>query len=109
MVRGAMLLSVVFLAATAATPTQCVRQPSQAYPVSASGDVTYTTRVGDTPYRLAERFYGHGYMEYRIRQANPLAPMDKGAYPAGIQLVIPPHMTGRPVDITRFDERPRQR
>ena len=108
--KGSRFLAIVILAAAAGTapttPTQCLQQPGQNPRVSWTGDVVYKTQPGDNPYSLAERFYGHGYMGYRIQQRNPLAPTYRGAYAAGIEIVIPPDNRGLPVDVTRFQREP---
>jgi hypothetical protein len=103
MVNGSRFLAIVILAAAAGTasttPGQCLQQPGQNPRVAATGDVVYKTQAGDTPYALAKRFYGHGYMEYKIRQRNPLALTQPGAYAPGIELVIPPGDNGVPVNV----------
>jgi hypothetical protein len=38
-------------------------------------------------------------MEYKIRQRNPLALTQVGAYAPGIELVIPPDDNGVPVNV----------
>jgi hypothetical protein len=103
MVKGSRFLAIVILAAaagtTSTTPTQCPQQTGQNPRVASTGDVVYKTQAGDTPYALAKRFYGHGYMEYKIRQRNPLALTTAGAYAPGIELVIPPDDNGVPVNV----------
>jgi hypothetical protein len=104
MVNGSRFLAIVILAAAAGTasttPSQCLQQPGQNPRVAATGDVVYKTQAGDNPYALAKRFYGHGYMAYKISQRNPLALTDKWIYVAGQEIVIPPDNNGLPVNVT---------
>ena len=109
MVNGSRFMAIVILAAAAGTasttPTQCPQPPVQNPRAAATGDVVYKTQVGDTPYALAKRFYGHGYMEYKIRQRNPVALTVKGIYAAGQELVIPPNENGVPVNVANVQGR----
>jgi len=105
MARSPMFAGALFiLAATTVTvPTQCPQQAARNPRVSPTGEVVYTTQVADTPWRLAERFYGKGYLEYKIRQRNPLLLTKEGGYMPGVEIVIPPDDRGMPIDVTRFD------
>jgi len=66
-----------------------------------AGYVEYVARPGDTPWSVAERLYGRGYLEYRIREANAGALTPGGFYEAGTRLVIPPGLNGRPVEVDK--------
>ena len=68
--------------------------------------VTYTAQAGDTPYALADRFYGKMWMGYQIADANKLALTREGVFPKGAKLRIPPDLDGRPVDVNRVSETP---
>jgi nucleoid-associated protein YgaU len=77
-------------------PGQCLRQPAAGANVPYGFAVYRTDRVC-TPYDLAERFYGHGYMAYKIVEANQLLLRSDKTFPAGVDLVIPPDNKGRTV------------
>jgi nucleoid-associated protein YgaU len=104
MVAGRFIL--VMLAAT--TVTTVTTQPASCTPPVAgkAGWVTYTARPGDTPYTLAQRFYGKMWMGYQIADANKLALTREGVFPPGAKLMIPPGLDGRPVAIERGDGNP---
>jgi len=105
MARSSVFLGVAFIlaATTVSVPTQCIQQPAQNPRISPTGEVVYTTGVADTPWALAERFYGKGYEEYKIRHRNPLFITKEGMYAPGVQIVIPPDDHGMPIDVTRYD------
>lgn len=103
--KGAsMFLGVAMLAATATSPTQCPPQTGLQNK-KPPNTVVYKTQPGDSPYTLAKKFYGHGYMEYKIREANKKVPLTKGFYKPGTKILVPPDDRGRPVDITRFNRK----
>ena len=110
MTRRSTFLGIAILAAAAVTtataPTQCLQQPGQNPRISVFGEVVYKTLPADTPYLLAERFYGHGYMEYKIRHRNPLFLTSQGCYMTGTEIVIPPDDRGVPIDVTRYQRKP---
>jgi len=83
-----MLAGVLVLAAA---PVQC--------PNTDPNTVIYTTQPGDTPYRLADRVYGHGYLETKILAANLGKLGGDGVYPAGTLLTLPPDDAGHPAQI----------
>jgi len=105
--RASLFLSVAILAAgaTASTPTTCEKDSAleKAYKKTC---VTYMTQPGDNPYKLARQFYGKGYLEYKIREANKQLLTDQGFFPPGTKILVPPDDRGRPVDVTRPDEVP---
>jgi hypothetical protein len=103
--RASVLLSVAFLAAgaTASAPTNCENE-SQLQKAYKKTCVTYQTQPGDNPYKLAKQFYGKGYMEYKIREANKDLLTDAGFFPPGTKILVPPDDRGRPADVTRPDE-----
>jgi len=100
--RFSMYLSVAILAAAATTPTQCQQPP----PGSPAGSVVYKAHEGETPYSIAKRLYGEGYLESRIREANPMKLNLRGVYSEGTMIVVPPDLNGRPVDLSRFYKEP---
>jgi nucleoid-associated protein YgaU len=97
--RFSMYLSVGVLLMVAATPTQCQQPPPP-------GSVPYVTRAGDTPYRIAERIYGKGYLQDRIILANSKVLQADGTFPPGITIAIPPGLNGEPVDTSKFLKNP---
>jgi len=102
-----MLAGVVMLAAatTATTPTQCLRLPEPAAKLPPNYVIFRTDRVV-SPYELAERFYGEGYLEYKIRSANKGVLTKQGLFPAGKDVLIPPRDdSGLPVDLNRATDR----
>jgi len=90
--------AVAILAALAPTvstqPAQCLRQPDAATKLPANYTVYRTERV-TTPYELAERFYGHGYLAQRIIDANKTRLAANGTFPRGVDILVPPDNTGR--------------
>jgi phage tail protein X len=94
------LWAVVILAAIAPTvtiqPTQCMRQPAPAANLPAGYSV-YRTEAVTTPYQMAERFYGHGYLAYKIVNANKSVLAANGTFPKGVDIVLPPDNEGRSV------------
>ena len=102
-----MLAGVVMLAAatTATTPTQCLRLPEPAAKLPPNYVIFRTDRIV-SPYELAERFYGQGYLEYKIRNANKDLLTKQGLFPAGKDVLIPPRDdSGLPVDLNRATDR----
>ena len=101
------LVGLVVMAATVSTqPTQCVRTPDPKLKLP-PGYVVYTTQMkSETPYEMAERFYGHGYMEYKIRKVNQKLLTREGVFPLKTAVLIPPDDDGRAVDLTRMLQRP---
>lgn len=99
-----MFLSVVVLAASATVPTQCPLDSATQARLKASC-ITYTTVIGDTPYSLAEKFYGKGWQSYKISEPNKQFLDAKGFFKPGSKILIPPLDNGRPVDAARLDER----
>jgi nucleoid-associated protein YgaU len=97
-----MYLSVGVLMVVAAAPTQCQQRPTNV----PQGSVVYRTRAGDTPYRLADRLYGKGYLQDRIVQANRGRLPPNGVFEPGTYIVIPPNLNGESVDLSRFLEKP---
>ena len=92
--------AVAILAALAPTvstqPAQCLRQPDPAANLPATYTVYRTERVV-TPYELASRFYGHGYLAQKIIDANRTQLAADGTFPRGVDLLLPPDATGRSV------------
>ena len=92
--------AVVILAAMAPTvttqPTQCMRQPAPAARLPA-GYTIYRTKTVTTPYHLAKRFYGHGYLAYMIVNANKSVLAANGTFPKGVDIVLPPDFRGHSV------------
>jgi hypothetical protein len=92
--------AVLILAAMATTVST---QPTQCLPTMNStanlppGYSVYRTDRPVTPYELAERFYGHGWESYRIVEVNRLKLLPSGAFPPGIDIVLPPDLSGRAV------------
>jgi hypothetical protein len=86
----ALAVLTVLAAATITQPTQCLRVPP--------GYVIYHTAVDDTPYMLAVRFYGDGYKEYKLRQANPQKLTSAGVFLPNVDILVPPDDDGRAVD-----------
>ena len=102
-----MLTGVLMLAAatTATTPTQCLRLPEPAAKLPPNYVIFRTDRVV-SPYELAERFYGEGYLEYKIRIVNKDLLTKQGMFPAGKDVLIPPKdESGLPVDLNRATDR----
>jgi len=99
---------LVLLAAAAATTT--TTQPTACMPPGTTNSqaadcVVYETRAGDTPYTLAERFYGRAWMGYQIAEANRWSLTREGFFPPGTKILIPPDLNGRPVDVNRVNRR----
>jgi len=105
MIAGRLIL--VMVAAT--TVTTVSTQPTACIPAgpAKAGWVSYTAQGGETPYSLAERFYGKMWMGYQIADANRLALTKEGYFPKGARLMIPPGLNGLPVDVTRWNDHPR--
>lgn len=66
----ALAVLAVMLAAVPTQPTYCLRVPP--------GYTVYHTGAHDSPYELAKRFYGEGYKEYKILEANRSRLTDRG-------------------------------
>ena len=99
--RVSMFLGIGILAAgTVTMPTQC-QQESKLKEFYEKGSVTYRTRPGDNPYTLAKRFYGKGYLAYKIRDANKDLLTEEEFFPTGTEIVVPPDLRGRLIDVTR--------
>lgn len=92
--------AVAILAALASTvstqPTQCLRPSDPAANLPANYTVYRTERVV-TPYELASRFYGHGYLAQKIVDANKTQLAADGTFPRGVDLLLPPDNAGRSV------------
>jgi nucleoid-associated protein YgaU len=97
--RFSMYLGVGLLLVVAVTPTQCRESPPP-------GSVPYVTKPGDTPYYIAKRVYGKGYLQDRIIMANRSVLSADGTFPPGITIAIPPNLNGEPVDTTKFLKNP---
>jgi hypothetical protein len=103
--KTSVYMSVGVLAvASVLTRTQCWDKAAD--PRALATCTTYVTQPGDTPYRLAERFYERGYQEYKIREANPGKLTKEGFFKPGTTILVPPDDRGRPIDVTRPDEQP---
>jgi len=99
-------VAVGLLAAVTSTPTQCDNQLTPAQEaVLKKACTTYKTQPGDTPYSLAERFYGKGYMSYRIQEANKQYLTKEGFFKPNTLILIPPDDRGRSVDTSYPYER----
>ena len=97
-------VAVAALAATTAQPAQCPQQREQemlSNPKLTAQSATYVTRPGDTPYSLAKRFYGHGYLEYKIRIPNQALLTPKGVFISGSTILVPPDDNGDKVDVRK--------
>jgi len=96
------LATATLAAATTTQPNACVS------PVQNSADkanyVVYETGPADTPYALAERFYGRSYLGYQIAEANKDLLTGQGFFPKGAKILIPPGLNGRPVDVNRMKQ-----
>ncbi|MBM4019996.1 MAG: hypothetical protein FJ288_17025 [Planctomycetes bacterium] len=92
--------SAIILAATAPTvstqPVQCIRQPDPAANLP-PGYTIYRTERACTPYEIAERFYGHGYLQGAVREVNKGVLRPDGTFPKGVDILLPPDGTGRAV------------
>ncbi len=93
----------ILMLAAATVGGATITQPSTCAPAKdASGKPTlveYTTGPADTPYVLAERFYGRGWQAYRIAEVNKAQLTQGGYFKPGVKIVIPPGLDGRPVDL----------
>lgn len=87
--------AVAALAAMLATATVITTQPTQCTQKLPPGSIVCKTTIPETPFALAEQFYGHGWMENRIVEANP-GLLRNGYFPANTYLVIPPDIYGNP-------------
>jgi hypothetical protein len=83
-------------AAVSTQPGQCIRQVNPSAKLPPNWSVYRTDRVC-APYELGERFYGHGYMGYKIVEANRARLRPDGTFAANIDLLLPPDNTGRAV------------
>lgn len=92
--------AVLILAATTTTvsiqPAQCFRQPDASANLP-TGYAVYRTERVVTPYELADRFYGHGYLAQKIINANRMQLSADGTFPQGVDLVLPPDDKGQSV------------
>jgi len=94
-------LAIGVLAAAAATPTQCDKQVTPAQEAKYKrACVHYKTQAGDTPYSLADRFYGKGYMSRLIEAPNKQYLTAAGVFKPNSMIIIPPDDRGRSVDIS---------
>ena len=96
---------VILMLAAATVVAATTTQPSTCAPAKdASGKPTlveYTTGPADTPYLLAEWFYGRGWLAYQIAEVNKAQLTQAGFFKPGVKIVIPPGLDGRPVDLSR--------
>jgi hypothetical protein len=100
----ALAVLAILGATTSTQPAQCIRPaPTLTAP---AGSIIYRTGYCDTPFELAKRFYGRGFLEYKIRDANRLLLLPNGTFPHNIDIVIPPDLEGKPVDPTTVANRP---
>lgn len=92
-------VAVGLLAAVTSTPTQCDKKLTPAQEAAfRNACANYKTLPGDTPYSLAERFYGKGYMAYRIQEVNKQYLTKEGFFKPNSLILIPPDDRGRSVD-----------
>jgi hypothetical protein len=63
--------------------------------------VEYTTGPADTPYTLAEWFYGRTWLAYQIAEVNKDKLTKQGFFKPGVKILIPPDLDGLPVDLSR--------
>jgi hypothetical protein len=77
-------------------PAQCLRQPGASANLP-TGYAVYRTERVVTPYELADRFYGHGYLAQKIINANRMQLFADGTFPQGVDLVLPPDDKGQSV------------